>query len=298
LDEYEALVAIQGELVAILEIVRMEWGIKLIELAENLYEKWLIAPRFYRYVFGLAFLLIAIVLGAFSVWFYISDLDFRSRVFLMLSGTALSIGVTLTLVDLVIKADRGQQWKKVKSLTYETIMGDLIILATLLPSCFGSARMTFDYTIVFGEAINKGFTKSGKEISDVIFKMAKAMNNEVGPEDIEEGWDEVFLSKWQEPLEESTIEVLRINYDLMKWSIQEMRNILIPRVLQLSDDQEVNAALLHFERDAAFFEHELMMNNLGKKDILVDAETIINLLKRIGKLYELMGRRYSRINLG
>jgi hypothetical protein len=249
--------------------------------------KWL-----HRYYIGLAFILISIVLGGFSLWFYISDLDFRSRGFLMLSGAALSIGITLTIVDCVIKADRVQQWRKVKNLTYFAIMRHLIALAVLLPACFGSDRKwTFEYEAAIGRAIDKGLTTSRKEVSDVMLKMAKAMKNEVEPRDVEEGWGEVFLSKWQKPLEKSTIEELERHCSYMKRCIQEMRNILIPRVLRLSDDQEVNEVLLRFEMVASNFESQLMMIELQKIMTLVEAEKIINLLEESGNLYEILARR-------
>ena len=248
--------------------------------------KWL-----HRYYIGLAFLLISIVFYGFSLWFYISDLDFRSRVFLMLSGAALSIGITLTIVDSVIKADRVQQWRKIKYLTYFAIMRALMAFAVLLPTCFGSdGKWTFEYETAIGRAIDKGITTSRKEVADLMLKMAKAMKNEVEPRDVEKGWGEVFLSKWQKPLEKSTIEDLERHYDYLRWCIQEMRNTLIPRVLQLSDDQEVNATLLRFELVASQFESRLIQNKLQRKEILEEEEIIINLLEESGKLYEILGR--------
>jgi hypothetical protein len=211
----------------------------------------------------------------------------------MLSGAALSIGITLTIVDFVIKADRGQQWEKVKSLTYEAIMSNLMGIALFLPSCFGSERMILDYEFIFLDAIGDGIVTDGNVVSDTIIKMAKAMENKVEPRDIEDGWDRVFLSKWQIPLEKSTIKELQTNYAFLKSHIQEMRIILIPRVLRLSEDQEVNAALLRFEKYASLFESQLLRNGLEKKEILLDAETIISLLEVIGNLYEIMKRKYS-----
>jgi hypothetical protein len=233
----------------------------------------------HRYTIGLASLLISIGLYEFSKWSFISDSDFRSRVSLMLCGAALSIAITLTIVDVVIKADRRQQWEKVKSLTYEEIIDDLIDLALFLPSSIGSRWMCFNYEVDISKATDKGIAASGKEVSDVIIKMAKAMKNEVNPRDL--------------PLEKSTIKEIRTEYDILKWHIYEMRIILIPRVLQLSEDQEVNAALLRFEKDVRIFENRLFFYELEIKKTLLDAETIIDLLEAVGNLYEIIGRKYS-----
>jgi tetratricopeptide (TPR) repeat protein len=64
----------------------------------------------HRLKYGLVAIFTSFVFIGFSLWFFMENRDFGSRVLLMLSGAALSIGVTLIIVEWVVQiANRNQE---------------------------------------------------------------------------------------------------------------------------------------------------------------------------------------------
>ncbi len=60
-----------------------------------------------------------------SIWLYDLDYDFGWQLALAGAGSSASVWITLEIVERAIKQDRDQQWEKVKSLTYMTIINDI-----------------------------------------------------------------------------------------------------------------------------------------------------------------------------
>lgn len=73
------------------------------------------------------------------------------------------------------------------------------------------------------------------------------------------------------------------------WVLEDMRITLIPRVLQLSDDEEANLALLRFEAfSREFLEDKRKMWLFSDSDIF---NSVIQLLDESGRLYQVLQRK-------
>jgi hypothetical protein len=70
-------------------------------------------------------LLIAAFFTELALWLHSEYRDFGWQLALTVAGAAVSVWITLEIVEHAIREDRDQQWMKVKSLTYMTIINDI-----------------------------------------------------------------------------------------------------------------------------------------------------------------------------
>ena len=112
--------------------------------------------------------------------------------------------------------------------------------------------------------------KSRKEFSDDILVEAELSEEESVTREHEKGYLKHYCNE-------------------IGWVLEDMRITLIPRVLQLSDDEEANLALLRFEAfSREFLEDKRKMWLFSDSDIF---NSVIQLLDESGRLYEILQRK-------
>ena len=85
-------------------------------------------------------------------------------------------------------------------------------------------------------------------------------------------------------------------YNEINWLLDDdIRTTLIPRVLQLSDDQYLNLALLRFENFSRGFE-EAMKRQRRFDDFPIAAKIVPAFLVEAGTLYDVLQRKISESN--
>jgi len=228
----------------------------------------------------------------FSYWGLIGGNNFGSQLSLTLAGAAMSVWITLTVIERVIKKDREQQWEKVKSLTYMAILNNIRYMASQFPE-----TDTIDFETINNhiDIINTDVNYPRKDVSDEIIKLAEDLNKIY--KNRNEFSDDILIEAELSDTESATryheSESLKHYFNEIGWILEDMRITLIPRVLQLSDDEEVNLALLRFE---AFSREFLEDKRTGWffSDIFSSA---IQLLGESGRLYEVLERKIPPQNM-
>jgi hypothetical protein len=137
------------------------------------------------------------------------------------------------------------------------------------------------------QIVENGFINPKKEVSIAIIELSRIGKKETkiwiyqmmhGPN--------VELSN---ELIQNESQSLGFFYDDIKWRLAEMMSILIPRVLQLSDDKEVNLALLRFEKFCRRF-NEFMNTQKNVKGIPMATKAMPEFLSELGLIYDVILR--------
>lgn len=196
----------------------------------------------------------------------------------------MSVWITLTIIERAIKTDREQQWEKVKSLTYMTILNNIRYMASQFPETYA---LDFETINNHMEIINIDVNYPRKEVSDEIIGLAKDIDriytNRKFTDDI---LVEAELSDEESVIRDRERGYLKHYFNEIGWILEDMRITLIPRVLQLSDDEEVNIALLRFEA----FSREFLEDKRTEWLFSDIFGSVIQLLDESGILYEVLQR--------
>ncbi len=226
-----------------------------------------------------------------ALWLYIRNLEFQSQIAFILAEAAISIPITLILIEWVIKRDREKQWEKVKSLTYKTILFNISYVAYKLPM---EIPFYLDGSKEFRNIIEKGVLNvpdPQKEVSYAILEFAEIVRT-IQNRLLKENREQLGDDKWYDNMYLYSEMILKYNQET-DWLLADIRLILIPRVLQLSDDQEVNSALLDFENHIRGFVYAMIEQQKSEEDLPVADLAIADLLEAIGKLYSVLGPRIN-----
>lgn len=171
------------------------------------------------------------------VFFWVMSFKKSCQTALMLSEVSLSIIVTLVIVEQVINKDREHQWKNVKLLTYNSILAQIrgLVAAT------NSAHLV-------GIDINKINDDSGKEMAISIVEIARKMRRNY----------RYSLWNWYYNRMQDRIcreyDMLELFYNDTRYILDTLQYILIPRVLELSNNKEINERLVNFDSAIQQFE--------------------------------------------
>jgi hypothetical protein len=222
----------------------------------------------------------------FSYWGLIEGNNFGSQLSLTLAGAAMSVWITLTVIERVIKKDRDMQWEKVKSLTYMTILNNIRYMVSQFPE---TSTLDLETMMNHMDVINTDVNYPRKDVSDEIIGFAKDISDvyKNRREFNEDFYFEAELSDEESEARNDEMRSLIFYYGQISWIIEDMRITLIPRVLQLGDDEEVNLALLRFEAFSREFLED-QRTGWSFSDIFCSA---IQLLDESGRLYEVLQRK-------
>ena len=227
-------------------------------------------------------------LMVFSYWGFKGGNEFEWQLSLALSGAAMSVWITLTIIERAIKNDREKQWEKVKSLTYMTILNNIRYVASQFPETGALDFETINNHLII---INTDVNYPRKYVSDEIISLAKYINYiyKSRKEFSDDILVEAELSDEESVTREHEIGYLRYYCNEIAWVLEDMRITLIPRVLQLSDDEEANLALLRFEAFSREFQEDKRKMWLFSDSNIFNS--VIQLLDESGRLYEVLQRK-------
>ena len=167
-----------------------------------------------------------------------------SRLALTASGTAISIFITLTIVQRAIKEDRNRQWQGVKLRTYLVILGHLSNIALSFHLYHTQFRGTKDSDNCI-DILRRSTYDPKEEVSKAMMDFADIAKAKHSPE---ESFDKKVTTR------------LVMFYDSMNMLVNDLNLILIPRVLQLSDNDEMHKTLSDLE---------YLSSNLQRKGFLL-----------------------------
>jgi hypothetical protein len=129
---------------------------------------------------GLGIREIALFLTAFLIilgYFWSSNKEeFGWQLLLTAAGAVFSIWVTLVIIEHAIKKDREDQWQKVKSLTYMTIINDIRYIVTKIPLDTGNATDCINL-------INGEINYPDEFTTNIIYDLAKEIEKEYSSEE-------------------------------------------------------------------------------------------------------------------
>lgn len=222
--------------------------------------------------------------------FYINSTEYQLQIILILTEAVLSVPITLILIEWVIKRDREKQWEKVRLLTFETILFNILNAAYLLPISIpfyieNESKKFFD--IILKGKPNPLDPQVRDEISEYA-KTIRTIQNQL----LKEERERLGEDKWDEKMALYSEMILKYHQEV-HWLLEDVRLILIPRVLQLSDDQEVNLALLDFENYIRSFEYAIIEQLRSEKGLPVADLAIADLLAAIGTLCGILQEKYN-----
>jgi hypothetical protein len=218
-------------------------------------------------------------------WLNINKLEYQSNIAFIISEAIVSIPITLILIEWVIKRDREKQWEKVKSATYMSILEHVTIIARSA-SIHCHIKMKGE-ALENAQILERGLIEPNRKVPIAIIELSinskqglKIWLNQIRHESNKE---------LRKELMDKEATSLSFFYEDIKWRLDEIITTLIPRVLQLSDDKEVNLALLRFEKFCRRF-NEFMNGQKVLKEFPMASQAMPKFLSELGIAYDVVLR--------
>jgi hypothetical protein len=200
--------------------------------------------------------------------------DFLGNLLAEVAGNALSILVGIVVIDRFIEYRRGQQWAKVRHFTFNA-------LATHL--CEIGAYIFIHYPGVDYEAIQPVFAGHGQPPD------TKTLS----------GFDGVLgeLNKLPGGLSDydykSTSDIAIEYYEAVRWDLDQIQNVLTPRLIQSPVDQEFKDLLIEFDSVRRDLHHAI----IAHQEVVIGGAfaQVISLIKSARSLYQAIYERWETL---
>jgi len=188
--------------------------------------------------------------------------SFLLQLFTLIAEASISVFVTLTVIEKALQDDRMRQSEKVRLYTYRAIIWDICIMTVeaiwLAPIWLNpdEKQKRIDAISIIGSDI----INPRKEVSETIRKVALKIDDEIKAkqrETFKKKEEYENEEKWKEVLNEGNCITLK-HFEKIDRTLNEIRNVLIPRALQISDNSELNRNLLEFEENIRFYERVIV----------------------------------------
>ena len=245
--------------------------------------------RFNRF-FGILFSIFSAVLfGIFACIAYVKNLDFVSNALLGLATSALSIWITLGVIEKALKADGEERMSAIKGMTLKSLLRNICGIIYISPSAIGKGIKYLDSKLLkeHTEKIRYGALEPKEQVAKSILVLADMIDQGQKSRkqylsDLNKAQDEKLIR------EERGFDAFAIThgYQDMNFRINRIREVLIPRILELIDDRELEIALLEFEEISDGY-NEHMRLQLRNNDYPIHSERLVKLLKALAKVYVL-----------
>lgn len=227
-------------------------------------------------VFGKWFVavLIVVVILACIAGFLIDAKNFLVNLIAGLCSISLSILSALFIVDQYVKYKKEHEWAKINKITLNAIAIHLCEIAGGL--IFHFAYMDDNLTLPFFTGRNLP-----NEKTLLAFKpLLQALENLTLP-------IEIARSK-------STSDIAVEYYEALSWDMDQIQNVLTPRVMQSSTDQLLIDALVVFDDARRTLHHSI----IGHKQAVTQAvfENVRPLIEAAEKVYHLIYEYYRQVN--
>ena len=224
-------------------------------------------------------------ISAISLMVFLVFLIFASgsQVGAIFAEAALSIPITLILIEWVVIKERKKQWEKIKVLTYLNILEHMSFIAWEILFYFPDIKRTRE---IYWKILSTGVKEPRAEVALTMIEIAKFIKSN------QENWikrQEMNHSKFYEENRRNAATGL-VDYDnRINFRLMDTKNTLIPRVLQLSDNEEVNLALIKFAAFCSFYEREMVDYRVDPKFPWA-TPTIARLIMEAGVVYDYVQR--------
>ncbi|MHB8117516.1 MAG: hypothetical protein ACYDHX_02120 [Methanothrix sp.] len=229
--------------------------------------------------------------------------DWWPEVLLILAEAALSVVIVLKIIEVSSRRERERRWESVKFVVYSQILDKLRLIG------YHVCRTTFMFRLESQDIDRERIEIYGMyrdEAISVLRSLASSIrdNHKFLFDIINISMD--HLSK-NDPMEQPVQDLIEC-FDNIRHEINEYKIALVPRVLALSDDVEVNLALLRFEDvynilfyredflkryNSLRFREDNRRKYIGLGDNFVDPAfmSLADLLNSTADLYELIQRK-------
>jgi len=159
---------------------------------------------------------------------FIDKGGFPGNLLAEITGLALGVLATVLIVERFLQHQRKERWKRVRNLTYFAIANHLCDLVTEIFTYFPLDDHRPMSAIIEGR--NHPNPLTIKAMEELISQM-KDLPEAVSPE-------------------KSTSDIAVDFYEKIRWDIEQLRNVLLPRVIQSSEDQALIDKLTEFDNRA------------------------------------------------
>ena len=198
-----------------------------------------------------------------------------------------SIWITLEVIETALKIDREERNSTTKKMTLKSLLYHVvhIIYNSPLAISFGIQYIDSKLLNEYAEKIRLGGSEPKMEVAEAMVKLIDLIDQaqkqrikflsdlrkQAGNEDEQkEGKGDAFLISYY--------------YQDIIWRINILREVQIPRILELVDDRELEQALLNFERISDLY-NEHMRLQMQSKDYPIHSERLIHLLNALASIY-------------
>ena len=221
--------------------------------------------------------------------------SFLLQLFTLIAEASIGVFVTLTVIEKALQDDRKRQSEKVRWYTYRAIIWDICLMTVeaiwLAPIWLNpdEKQKRIDAIRIIGSDI----INPRKEVSETIRKVALKIDDEIKAkrrEMLEKKEEYENKEKWKEELNEGNCITLK-HFGKIDRTLNEIRNVLIPRALQISDNSELNRTLLEFEENIRFYERVIVSN-----PCLASTFNMKNFLLAASDAYDALEEEYQNEN--
>ncbi len=153
-------------------------------------------------------------------------LDWKGFIVNLLAGVVgvfISFLISIKILNKYVDAQRAQQWEKVRFLTYTAISNHLYDIVE---------EVGIHYETQFSSTIEGGRDQPNSSVAASMLKFCSKLQNLPGAESGDNILSDIAVDLYQ----------------YIQWDLDQLTDILLPRVIQATNDQEVIDALVGFDR--------------------------------------------------
>ncbi len=222
---------------------------------------------------GCFIVLTAVLIALIIVGAFLGKVDFWTNILAELVGLILGILATLTIVEYLLKKHREKEWDKIKQITLKQIathIADMYTNFEFLDLCRA------------GDLFSRVINGRNKPLLDAYKAMTKI------PEEI----NKTVALRIKEN-EEALIEDIESLYKDSKWDISQILEVLLPRVMEISEDKELISEILKLDEYYRAWENARIANRkagIGYDTILNRA---LDTFKAAAEVYRKICKRWS-----
>jgi hypothetical protein len=236
----------------------------------------------------------AVALGILAYFLFKLGLDFYSNVALGLAASILSIWVTLEVIETALKVEREERNSTMKKITLKSLLHHIVAIIYKSPLAVASGISDIDSKLLneSAEKIRLGGSEQKKEVADAMVKLIYLVDQ--AQEHRKKSLSDLRKqASNDDKLNAGERDAFLISeyYQDIAWRIKNIREILIPRILGLVDE-ELDEALLNFERICDRYNEDMLLQ-ARFKDYPIHSEWLIHFLKELAYIYRIIMKRSS-----
>jgi len=214
---------------------------------------------------------ILVIVVACGVGFYMDAPAYLGNILAELAGAVLGVFLALLVVERFVRHQRKSQWQTVRELTYRAIAGHLCDVAMNMWTHFAVAMTDYGNLHSIGAGRNRPSIETAKAMASLLKRLEKVPSK-------------VYKDR-------SRSDVAVEYYEAVKWDIEQIRNVLVPRLIESAEEQDLINALVEFDDAAldlhnAIIAHRAVVTHEAFPDVL-------NLLDKAGAAYAVLSHTWT-----